>query len=420
MTTINLQLPDMYPRQREALMHPARYVFIEGSTKSGKTAGCMTWQMAQVLSRRPGVHWWVAPIYSQAKIAFKRILKDYDGTGIFARVDNSGLSIDFVNGATWSFKSADNDDALYGEELQSAVIDEASRCKEGTWAAVRSTTTTTQAPIRAIGNVRGRKNWHYVQCRKAEAGEPGYHYAKLTAQDAVDGGILDPSELEQAQRDLSHEVYRELYFCEPSEEAYNPFGYAAIDACTADGLSRHPPVVYGLDLARKADWTVLVGLDQYGHVSRFWRHQGGTWNELVDAIVGQVGDVPVHVDATGVGDVVVEQLRMRGVNVRPFVFTASSKQDLMQSLRIALAESRIKYPDGPIRSELECFEYSMGAGGRVSYSAPSGMHDDCVCALALAWYLGGVLTSLVTSRMIHGIEPVIIAAPRPYGAGRYR
>ena len=53
-----------------------------------------------------------------------------------------------------------------------ALCDEASRMREESWHAVRSTLTFTQVDqIRIIGNVRGRKNWFYRhQLRMAEEG----------------------------------------------------------------------------------------------------------------------------------------------------------------------------------------------------------------------------------------------------------
>jgi hypothetical protein len=55
----------------------------------------------------------------------------------------------------------------------------------------------------------------------------------------------------------------------------------------------------------------------------------------------------------------------------------------MEGLAVAIQQKRVTYPEGPIVSELEAFEYSYHRTG-VSYSAPEGLHDDCVCALALA------------------------------------
>jgi len=38
--------------------------------------------------------------------------------------------------------------------------------------------------------------------RKAEAKEPGWSHHKLTAEDAIEGGVLDRDTVEQARRDL--------------------------------------------------------------------------------------------------------------------------------------------------------------------------------------------------------------------------
>jgi len=45
-------------------------------------------------------------------------------------------------------------------------------------------------------------------------------------------------------------------------------------------------------------------------------------------------------------------------------------------------------------SELQAYEMERLPSGLLRYSAPSGMHDDCVMSLALAWYgaTAGVLT----------------------------
>ena len=70
--------------------------------------------------------------------------------------------------------------------------------------------------------------------------------------------------------------------------------------------------------------------------------------------------------------------------IEGFKFTAPSKQQLMEGLSVAIQNREITVPDNEIKAELEAFEYVYSAVGGVKYSAPSGLHDDCVCALALA------------------------------------
>ena len=68
------QRPWMYDRQREAIFAAERIAVIEASTKSGKTVGCMVWLAEKAMEGRAGRnYWWVAPVYPQAKIAFRRL-----------------------------------------------------------------------------------------------------------------------------------------------------------------------------------------------------------------------------------------------------------------------------------------------------------------------------------------------------------
>ena len=93
---------------------------------------------------------------------------------------------------------------------------------------------------------------------------------------------------------------------------------------------------------------------------------------------------PILVDSTGVGDPILEDLQREGIAIDGLKFTSSSKQQIMEGLANAIQQGRIRFPDGVIVKELEVFEYQFTANG-VKYSAPSGFHDDCVMALALAW-----------------------------------
>ena len=55
----------------------------------------------------------------------------------------------------------------------------------------------------------------------------------------------------------------------------------------------------------------------------------------------------------------------------------------MEGLAVAIQQRRVRFPEGPIVAELEALEYAFSRTG-VQYMAPEGLHDDCVCAVALA------------------------------------
>lgn len=326
-------------------------------------------------------YWWVAPTYGQAKIAYRRLAHAIP-PGL-RTLNESELTISLPNGAVIWFKTGEKPDNLYGEDVYAAVIDEASRLREDAWHAIRSTLTATKGPIRLIGNVKGRKNWFYKMCRKAEAGEPGHKFTRITCHDAARAGIIDAKEIEQARRDLPELVFKELYEASPSDDVGNPFGVSAIASCVKPISDVPLPVVaYGIDLAKSVDWTVIIGLDATGAVRVCERFQS-PWTETMDRIQRIVGTTPALVDSTGVGDPVLELLQRQSGNFEGYKFTSESKQKLMEGLAVAIQRGEVSFPAGPLVAELEAFEFTYTGSG-VRYSAPEGMHDDCVCAFALA------------------------------------
>jgi hypothetical protein len=359
------------------------------NTKSGKTVSCIFWLAEQAMRGREGQNfWWIAPVYTQAEIAFRRMkfgLHREGNTQIYQSGGFRGANtITMANGTRIWFKSGENPDSLYGEDVYAAVIDEASRVKEEAWHAIRSTLTATRGPIRIIGNVKGRKNWFYQLARRAEAGEPNMEYHRLIAHDAIEAHVLERDEIEDAKRSLPENVFRELYLAEASDDGGNPFGIAHIQACIKPALSQYEPVAWGWDLGKALDWTVGIGLDRYGDVAAFERFQK-PWPETVSTIIRITNGRPALVDSTGLGDPIVDYLqRDFGSNFEGFRFGSGSKQQLMEGLAVGIQQREIGYPDGVLVVELESFEYEYSRTG-VSYAAAEGMHDDCVCALALAF-----------------------------------
>lgn len=381
--------PWLYKKQLQAIFEPkdlngndARYSMIEASTKAGKTHGCICWifEQAAIYGSEGRNYWWVAPVYGQAKIAFRRMKRAVPKQLYTA--NETELTITLLNGAVLWFKSAEKPDNLYGDDVYAVVMDEASRMREESWWAVRSTLTATNGPVRAIGNVKGQKNWFYKLSRMAQAGENGMAHYKMTAYDAVDGGVLKLEEVEDAKRLLPDNVFRELYLAEPSDDGGNPFGLQHIAKCVGP-LSDERMVAAGQDLAKSYDWSVLTGLDRHQRVCGFDRWQT-SWEETEKKILQIVGNVPTLVDSTGVGDPIVERLqKSRPSSISGYQFSSASKQRLMEGLVVAIQSHAVTFPDGPIRAELENFEYQYTRTG-VRYTAPPGFHDDCVMSLALA------------------------------------
>jgi exonuclease VII small subunit len=93
----------------------------------------------------------------------------------------------------------------------------------------------------------------------------------------------------------------------------------------------------------------------------------------------------VALDATR-DNKIVQDLEDGGLDVDPVSFSSSTKRTLIENLITRLETGEVTLPASAntLINELEVYEFDRTESGRVSYSAPSGFHDDCVDALALA------------------------------------
>ncbi len=403
----------MYPKQRAAIYEPRRISVIAAGTKVGKTVSALAWLLEQALNGKENRnYWWVAPVFGQAEIGFRR-MKAKLPKEIY-RANQSTLTISLINGTKIWFKSGERFDDLYGEDVWACVMDEASRMREEAWHAIRSTLTATRGPVRIIGNVKGKKNWFYQLGELAQRGDQtDMAFHRMTVYDAVEAGVLDKEEIESSRRDFERlgrlGAWKQLYLAEASEDGDNPFGLEAIRLCTVDengnplGFSNTRPLVAGVDLAGRGaqnqnpasetadrDFTAVAMFDKDGYMTYFNQFRGShTYTE--EQLVATIGRTSALIDSTGQGDATVERLQKRGdMRVEGFRFTEVSRQDLLEGLALAIGQRRIKFPDVPgengapsLVEQLEAFEFDYSKA-HMRYSVPKGMHEDGAMALALA------------------------------------
>lgn len=236
MVVIRYRRPDKikaYRKQVAFIDSPTKHVIVEATSKAGKTVGMIVWLFEQALkpvagkSNKEGMHyWWVAPIFGQAQIAFDR-MKRYISPKELYTANETSRTIKLLNGAIIEFKSADNPNSLYGEDVYAAVLDESTRMKEDAYVAVDSTLTATEGEMRIIGNVKGIGNWSYQLARKVQDGLlKDWSYHKLTAQDAIEAGVLKQSILDEKRSRLPEGVFLELYYAIPFVNSSNKFAFS--------------------------------------------------------------------------------------------------------------------------------------------------------------------------------------------------
>ena len=387
MNKVELLLPPMYPKQKEAIYSPSRFSLIESGTKTGKTLGCAIWLVDNAWNNPNSKLWWIAPVYKQTRIGFDRCKSLLPQPLI--KVNESEMIITLPNRSIIEGRTGDNPDNLYGDAVFGGVIDEASRLKELSWHAIRTTLTQTQGRLRIVGNPKGKKNWFYRLCQAAkddlsDKTQLDYHHLK-----SIDNPHIKSSEVELAKHLLPRHVFEELYLGVAQDDIAGVF--INIRACIANTFSdpKNDEMYYmGLDLAKHTDFTVISILNskkQLVYFERFNQLDWGFQKNKIESIANNYNGAEIVMDSTGIGDPIYDDLKERGLNVVGLKFTNESKKRLIEGLSIAIQEKNISFPDiSELISELDMFEYQITPSGNITYAAPEGYNDDCVVSLALA------------------------------------
>lgn len=376
-TEILLSRPVLHPGQKRVLAEAKRFNVLECGRRFGKTTLGVDLAIDTALDAKPVG--WFAPTYKILADAWRELV---DATADVAKPNQQERRLEFVTGGVIESWSLDQPDAGRSRRYARVIVDEAGivRDLESAWnGAIRPTLADYQGDAWFLGTPKGHNYFHRLFA-KGQQGDAAWASWRLRT---VDNPVISADEVESAKRDMPPSVFEQEYLGIPAEDGGNPFGIAAIRACIAP-LSTASPDVWGVDLAKSQDWTWPIALDSSGTVCRSERWQG-PWSTTLERLSAMLGaGRRALIDSTGVGDPIVEQLQRRvGSKIEGYHFTSPSKQRLMEGLAAAIQQQTVRFPDGPLVAELEAFTYEYTKSG-VRYTAPDGLHDDGVCALALA------------------------------------
>ena len=370
---MRIELPEPHINQQGILDNSSRFRVILCGRRFGKSELSQIEIISEALRGNQVAY--ITPTYKLAKTFFERLTQ-------FIPFENnkSDLIINFPTGGTVEFFTGERLDNLRGRKFHFVVIDEASfipNLEDGWLNSIRPTLTDYKGRALFLSTPRG-KNYFYQLYNKGKSGETDWTSFKFTT---YDNPYIDKGEIDDARKQLPEAVFEQEYMANPMENAANPFGTNFISSCTKE-MSKLPPMYFGIDLAKSYDWTVIIGLDLNGQVAYFERFQKD-WKQTKETILTLDRTKPVMIDSTGVGDAITEDLQRHFQTMHGFKYTSQSKQQLMELLASSIHKGEVSFPSGTIKDELDVFEYVYSTNG-VKYNAPSGYHDDCVNALALA------------------------------------
>lgn len=384
---MKIYLPKLHTAQYTIYKDTARFKVLACGRRFGKSLLCCITALASLLEGKKV--YIVYPSYPMSTVGY-RILHSMARQIPIIEVNKVERLVRCKgNDGFVQFKSADNPDSLRGEGLDLAIIDEAAFCSEDTWnAALRPALSDRKGKALIISTPKGKNFFYRLYNEGLQGGSEikSFHYT------TYDNPYVDKNEIEQAKKELPESVFRQEYLAEFVD--INGMVFRNIDNCIRGKLSSPEPnrqYVIGVDVARASDFTVICVIDcKTCTVVHVYRTNNTTWNYVkvkIVEIAKQYNNAIVMIDSTGVGDVIYDDIKRNGeIQIVPYLFTRDSKQKLVETLMLAIEKETISIPAecNDMIFELRAYEAKTNINNVVQYSAPSGLHDDCVMALGLA------------------------------------
>jgi hypothetical protein len=391
---LSLTLQIQYsPHQKQLEFHQckARFRILASGRRWGKTKAGAN-EFIRMLTSCPerSVGFCVAPTFWHTEKQYKEIMY-YCPRELVTEVNISKHRVTLIGERQIYFKSADSADSMRGEAVACLWVDEHNQIAEDRWTMeLRPSLMDTHGKGIFTGTPKG-KNWGFqLFTRGQDPSQPDY---KSFAFSSYTNPYLDPKEIDEFKRDMPELAYRQEILAEFLDDIGSVF--RGIRNCISGVLEEPQPgkhYVLGVDVAKHVDFTVIIILDDTGHLVYFDRFSQIEWpfqeKRIADAS-RKYNNARILIDSTGAGDPPYDHLRRQNVPIEGYKFTNASKKDLIENLSIAIDNKAVSYPDIPVLlSELGLYGYKISPAGVTSYNAPEGYHDDSVIALALAcWQL---------------------------------
>jgi hypothetical protein len=300
--------------------------------------------------------------------------------------------IELIGGGVIDLWSLDSPDAGRGRKYALVVVDEAAMIPalEQAWQqTIRPTLTDLQGSAWFLSTPKGMNYFNTLFNRGQDPERDDW--ASWQMPTSANPFIL-PQEIEAARLDMTEAAFNQEYlalFVNWEGSVFRRVGEAATAASRTEPESGHAYVI-GCDWGRSKDYTVFVVLDTTTHAMVAmdrsnqvdYTLQCGRLRALYDLWRPQ----QIIAEQNSIGQPLIEQLTRDGMRIQPFNTTNASKAQAVEALALAFERGDIRIlNDAVLLSELTAYQAETLPSGLIRYTAPSGQHDDCVIALAIAW-----------------------------------
>ena len=330
---------------------------------------------------------WISPIYNQAKKVFQELSSA--SNKIIKSSNKADLTIQFINGSTLQFLSAERYDSIRGFSFNYVVIDEAAFIKnEALNEAILPTLSALGKKCLIISTPKS-KNWFYTYWLRGQEENDDYISFKGVS---TDNPHVSQDFIWEQQKSLPIDIYKQEYLAEFSESTNDVFrGLDSVCNLNRWDETRTTRDYFGIDFGMSNDYTVCTILSESGRCKKILRFNGQSYEESTKTIINELRKYNIKggfVETNGPGQAIFELIKKYERNTKPFFTSQDSKAQAVRKLIYDIEEMAIELPSKELMpelyNELSAYTYKVNTNGKLSFSHPNGYNDDTVDSLWLA------------------------------------
>ncbi len=390
MPTLTLTLPKLHEAQQQIKRESTRFNVLNCGRRFGKDILLEDRLIEPALHGYPVA--WFSPTYPMLTEVWRTI------TGILQpvikRTDAQQHRLELITGGVVDMWSLDALNSARGRKYKKVIINEAAivpTLQEAWEAVIRPTLADYEGSV-DFGSTPNGMNYFHTLYQRGITGVDGwsaFHYPTSA------NPYISKEEIEAARRELPEDVFRQEYLAEFLLDGGSVF--RRVDACvgTYPEWPQEPyqgTFIGGIDWGRENDYTDLTVIDpQKRRVVARDRYNRIDWSLQRERVVAMHrrwgGNISWVAEANSMGMTNIEELVQKDIPIAPFTTTQASKKQVIEGLVKAIEDGALTLPPDPILlGELKAYTQERLPSGLMRYGAPSGMHDDGVISLALAWF----------------------------------
>lgn len=376
--------------------HPTKTILsILSRRQCGKSMMASNILLERAINSEGSIGIYIAPTFKQCKKFYTELHSAISSSKVIRSYNKSDFELSFINNSRITCLSAAQRENLRGYTVKNSflIVDEAAFISDSIFDIVQPYTNVYESTTILISTPLFTQGKFYECYQKGLAEINGYK--SLSFNDYDTSFLLSKEMLEIYRQNLPENTFKTEYlgqFIKGGGLVFKNFAKCIVNINVQD-----KPKYIGIDWAtgEGTDSTIITFMTDKCEVIRQEKYKNMGPSEMIDRVVDSLrkyNNLAILSEKNSIGavfsDVVSTKLKNTSNKIEHFTTSNESKKEIIDGLIYAFDNNLITIPnDKNLIQELEVFSSKYNSEKRLlTYGAPSGMNDDRVISLALAYH----------------------------------